>query len=109
MGNHLDLLKLLKEATKMKDIVSSQQEALAKKYYEADAGGGMVKAKVNGLMEVISLHAEKAALDTLGLDSLMELAAAAVNEALKRARESVKDDMMSSIQEMAGGLLNQDK
>lgn len=69
----------------------------------------MVKVKVNGLLEVISIHAEKEALENLGLESLMELVIAAINEALKRARDSVKGDMMGLIQNMTGGLLGQDK
>lgn len=104
MSGSFDLMKLMKEAGKMQEMVSSQQEELAKKFYEAEAGAGMVKAKVNGALEVISLQAEQEALETLGLESVMDLAVAAINEAMKKARENVKGDMMSQLQNLAGGL-----
>ena len=100
-----NLFKLLKEAGRMQEMVSAQQEELAKKEFTSEVGGGMVRAKVNGLMDVLSITAEADALDTLGLDSVLELAAAAVNEAIKKVREEVKGDMMSQFQNLAGGLL----
>lgn len=106
MGQGFDLMKLIREAGKMQEKVSSQQQKLATQYYEAEAGGGMVRAKVNGIMEVVSLHVEKEALEGLGIDSVLELLAGAINEAMKKARESVKGNMMDMLQDMTGGILN---
>lgn len=103
MGDSLDLIKLMREAGKIQEKVSAQQGELAQKHYEAEAGAGMVRAKVNGLLEVISIDVEKEALENLGLESVLELSIAALNEALKRARDAVKGDMMSLLQDMAGG------
>lgn len=104
MNQGFDLMKLMREMGKIQEKVGSQQQALAAKHYDAEAGGGMVRAKVNGLLEVVSLHTEKEAVESLGIDSIMELIVGAINEALKRAREAVKGDMMGQFQEMAGSL-----
>ncbi len=104
-----DFMKLMQQAGQMQEMVTAQQEELGRKYYEAAAGGGMVTAKVNGLLEVQSIQAEEAALKSLGLDSLLELITGAVNEALKKARESAKSDMMSQLQSLAGGVLKKDE
>jgi hypothetical protein len=105
MGEGFDLMKLIREAEKLQEKVSSRQDELAAKHYEAETGGGMVRATVNGVLEVVSIQVEKEALDNLGLASTIELVTAAVNEAIKRARESAKGDIMGLFQDMAGGLL----
>jgi len=105
MGEGFDLLKLMREAGKIQEKVSQQQEELTQKRYTAEAGGGMVRATVNGALEVISIEVEDGALDSLGLNSILELGVAALNEALQRARDGVKGDMMSLFQNMAGGAI----
>ena len=102
MGEDFDLMKLMREAGKIQEKVGQQQEELARKHYTAESGAGMVRATVNGVMEVVSVEVEPAAVDQLGLKSVLELITAAVNEAMKRAREAVKGDMMSLFQNMGG-------
>ncbi len=109
MGDGFDLMKLIKEAGKMQEMVSSQQESLAKKFFEAETGGGMVKVKINGLQEIQSIEVEEEALATLGLKAVMDLVTAAVNSALQKAKDAVKGDMMSAFQNMAGGLVGKDE
>lgn len=105
MSGGFDIMQLLKEAGKMQEMVTSKQESLGKKIFEADAGGGMVKVKVNGLQEVQSIEIEEEALATLGLKAVTDLTMAAVNSALQKVKDTVKGDMMSAFQDMAGGMM----
>lgn len=106
MSGSFDFMKLMREAGKIQEKVNARQEELAKKHYTADAGAGMVKATVNGLMELVALELEEGSVNQLGFSSATELIMAAINEAMKRAREGAKGDMMSLFQSMAGGALN---
>ena len=76
------------------------QEEMEKKTYTATAGGGMVKAIVNGKNEVMELEINPEAGDPDDVEMLQDMVIAAVNEAL-RAAETDKANNMSR---MAGGL-----
>ena len=76
------------------------QEEMEGKTYAASAGGGMVKAEVNGKNELVDLQINPEAVDPDDVDMLQDMVIAAVNEAL-RAAETDKNNNMSR---MAGGL-----
>ena len=81
------------------DMVRMQEE-LENKTYTAAAGGGMVKAEVNGKNEIVSLSINPEAVDPDDVEMLQDMVIAAVNEAL-RAAETDKANNMSR---MTGGL-----
>ncbi len=80
--------KQFRDAKKMMKDMMEQQEQLQSADYEASAGGGMVTAKVNGRFELLSLKIEKACIDPEDPEMLSDLVTAAVNEALRRARDA---------------------
>ena len=61
------------------------QEELEVKQYEAAAGGGVVKAVVNGKHEVVSLTIDPEAVDPEDVEMLQDMVVAAVNEAMRKA------------------------
>ncbi len=67
---------------------------------DASAGGGMVKATVNGDLELVSIQIDPDALDPEDVDLLQDMIVAAVNEAIRGVSE-VASKQMSSI---TGGL-----
>lgn len=97
LGN---LGELMTKARQMQDQMKQMQEELAKKQVTADAGGGMVQATVNGRLELVKLHIDKAKVDVNDTELLEDLIVAAVHGAQSRAAEMMKAEM----QKMTGDL-----
>ncbi len=87
MGN------LVKQAQQLQARMAKLQEELGERTVEASAGGGMVVAVVNGRQELISLTIEPEVVDPDDIEMLQDLVRAAVNEALNRSQEMVKEEM----------------
>jgi hypothetical protein len=69
-----------------------QAEAAAKTV-EGSAGGGMVTALATGKGELLSVQIDPAAVREEDLDMLQDLITAAVNDALRKARELLAQDV----------------
>ena len=84
--------------------VQQMQEQMAKRMaelrVEGTAGGGMVKATMNGSKELLSVVIEKEAVDPNDVEMLQDLVVAAVNEASRK----VEEDMQSQMGAMTGGM-----
>ena len=100
MPGGMNQAAMMKQVQKMQQEMVRMQEEMENKTYSAAAGGGMVKAEVNGKNEVISLEINPEAVDPDDVEMLQDMVIAAVNEAL-RAAESDKANNMSR---MTGGL-----
>ena len=85
--------KMIKQAQELQAKMSALQEELGQKQMEAMAGGGMVTAVVNGNQELVSLTIEKEVVDPEDVELLQDLITAAVNEAVSRSKEMVRDEM----------------
>ena len=92
--------QMMRQAQKMQQDLLRMQEELENKVYTAAAGGGMVKAEVNGKNELVSLQINPEAVDPDDVEMLQDMVIAAVNEAI-RAAETDKANQMSR---MTGGL-----
>ena len=99
-GGGMNQAAMMKQAQKMQQEMLRMQEELETKTYTASAGGGMVKAEVNGKNEIVSLSINPEAVDPDDVEMLQDMVIAAVNEALRTA-ETDKNNQMSR---MAGGL-----
>ena len=100
MPGGMNQAAMMKQVQKMQQDMLRMQEEMEAKTYTATAGGGMVKAEVNGKNELVDLQINPEAVDTDDVDMLQDMVIAAVNEAL-RAAETDKNSNMSR---MAGGL-----
>lgn len=96
----MNMNKLMKQAQKMQAKMSEMQEELENKTYEATAGGGAVKALVNGKKEVLDLQIDKDVVDPEDVEMLEDLILAAVNEAMREATEELNEKMG----QMTGGM-----
>ena len=85
--------KLLKEAQKMQSKMSKVQEELASKKVEASSGGGMVKVETNGAQELVSIKIDKEVVNPADVEMLESLIQAAVNEALRKSKEMVQQEL----------------
>ncbi len=88
-----NMKNLLKQANKMKEQMEKLQAEAGEKTVEASSGGGMVTvvAKVKG--EVVSIKIEPDIVQDNDLEMLQDLITAAVNEALNRGQDIMKDEV----------------
>jgi len=91
---------IMKQAQKMQEQLAKVQEEAANKIVEASAGGGMVTVTANGRQEVLSVKIERDVVNPDDIEMLQDLIVAATNEALKKGRDMLADEMKS----MTGGL-----
>lgn len=84
---------LMKQAQQMQAKLAKVQEELKQREVEASSGGGMVTAVVNGAQEVLSIKIEREIVNPDDIDMLQDLVRAAVNEALKKSREMMSQEM----------------
>ena len=83
----------MKQAQKLQADMERLQEELGSQSVEGTAGGGMVKAVVTGKQEVVSIEIEKEVVDPEDVEMLQDLVTAAVNEALRKSRDMVTEQM----------------
>ncbi len=84
---------LMKEVQRMQSEMARIQEEVKNKTVEASAGGGMVTAVANGAGEILSIKIEKEVVNPNDIEMLQDLVVAAINEALKRSREMMEEEM----------------
>ena len=91
---------MMKKVQKMQQDMLKMQEEMESKEYDATAGGGMVKAVVNGKHEVLSLTINPEAVDPEDVEMLQDMVVAAVNEAMRKAEAEAAQNMSK----LTGGL-----
>lgn len=89
----MDIGKMMKQVQKLQGEMAKLQEELAQRKTEATAGGGVVRAVVNGRQEVVALDIKPEAVDPEDVEMLQDLIVAAVNEALRQSRDMVAREM----------------
>ena len=99
MGGGMNM-NMIKQAQKMQQDMLKMQEEMESKEYDATAGGGMVKAVVNGKHEVLSLTINPEAVDPENVEMLQDMVVAAVNEAMRKAEAEAAQNMSK----LTGGL-----
>ncbi|MDL2298527.1 YbaB/EbfC family nucleoid-associated protein [Synergistaceae bacterium OttesenSCG-928-D05] len=89
----MNMDKLLKQAQKMQAQMAAVQEELEKTIVEGTAGGGMVKAKVNGHGEVLSVSISPEVVDKDEVEMLEDLVLSAIKDAAKQSKELANSKM----------------
>ena len=84
---------MMKQAQKMQTKMAAMQEELKNEQLEASAGGGMVKVKITGDVQVVSITIDPAAVDPEDVEMLQDMVTAAVNEAVRSAQELAANRM----------------
>ncbi len=97
MGN---LGNIMKQAQAMQERLAKVQAEVATKTVQASSGGGMVSVVANGGLEIVSVKIDPEVLKANDVDMLQDLVVAATNEALRKAREMVAEEMKG----VTGGL-----
>lgn len=84
---------LMKQAQRLKAEMERIQAEAATKTVEGSAGGGMVTAVASGKGDLLSVRIDPAAVREEDLDMLQDLITAAANDALRKAREMLAQEV----------------
>lgn len=97
-GNLGNITNLLKQASQMKANMARMQETLSQQTVVGEAGAGMVRATVNGKLELVNIEIDPQALEDVAV--LEELVRGAVAAAQRKAQEHVK----AEVAKLTGGV-----
>jgi nucleoid-associated protein EbfC len=89
--------QLMKQVQQMQ---AQMQQRMSELRVEGSAGGGMVKATMNGHKELLGVTIDKEAVDPDDVEMLQDLVVAAVNEAARK----VDEEMQGQLGAMTGGM-----
>lgn len=84
---------MMKQARQMQDKMAKLQEEMASRTVEATAGGGMVTATANGAGDIVSIKIEPQVVDPEDVEMLEDLVRAACNEAVRKGRDLMAEEM----------------
>jgi DNA-binding YbaB/EbfC family protein len=96
----INIKDLMQQAQGLQAKVTALQEELADKIVTGSAGGGMVKVEATGGQEIVSIQIEKELLTSDDQELMQDLIVAAVNDALKKSKELMTEEMSK----LTGGL-----
>ncbi len=96
----MNINDILKQAQNMQAQMQKAQEDLVNITVEGSAGGGMVKAKANGKLEILSIEIDPEVINSEDKEMLEDLITAAVNQTIKNAQAKASEEMSK----ITGGL-----
>jgi len=88
-----NLFRLFKDFQKLQGEMKKIQEELEKEEITGSSGAGMVEVTLNGKLEAVDVKIEESVLDQKNLQMLQDLLVAAINDAIKKAQQRVKEKM----------------
>jgi DNA-binding YbaB/EbfC family protein len=91
---------IMKQAQRLKAEMDRLQAEAATKRVEGSAGGGMVTVVANGKGDLLSVKIDPEVARGEDLETLQDLIVAAANDALRRARELLAQE----VSRLTGGL-----
>lgn len=100
-GGFHDMGSLLRQAQELQRNLQHMQEELRTRRIEAQAGGGAVKAVVNGQGELIKLSILPEIVDASDVGALEDAVVAAVGAAFREALQAKQKE----VERMTGGMV----
>ena len=91
---------MMKQAKIMQQKLLEIQQELKKMEFEASAGGGAVKVKVNGDQEIEEVKIDKDMVDSGDMEMVEDMVMVAINDAIKQSKDEAKNKMAS----LTGGM-----
>ncbi len=86
------IASLMKNMPKIKEEMERFRQQLGQLSAEGDAGGGMVKAKVNGRMELVSCTLSQELVESKDREMMEDLIVSAINQAMQKIRERTAEE-----------------
>lgn len=84
---------MMQRIQKMQEEMTKTQTAVEESEFSASVGGGAVEVIVNGKHEVKSIKMQPEVVDPEDIDMLEDLLLAAINEAIRKANETMESEM----------------
>ncbi len=84
---------MLKQVQKMQEEMQKVQQELGSKSVTEEAGGGMIKATVNGNKELVSIEIDPQVISQDEKEILEDLVVAAVNKAIQSATKMAEEEL----------------
>ncbi len=97
-----DFMAMLQQAQALQEKIQKMQEEAATKIVTAQSGGGMIKAEVDGAMQVRRIEIDPALLAANDKPMLEDLIVVAVNDGLRQAQRMMADEMSKVAGPLAG-------
>jgi len=88
-----DMMNMFGKVKEMQAKLKQIKDDMVKITAEGEAGGGMVKATVNGHHKVLKIEIDRELLKPEDLEMLQDLCVAAVNKAMHAVGEKSKEEM----------------
>lgn len=89
----MDLNQLMQMAEQLKTQMQQAQDKAGEITVQGEAGGGLVKATMNGRHELVGLKIDPSAIKAGDLSFLEDMICAAVNQACSKVGHSLKDQL----------------
>ncbi len=96
----MNIQKLMKQFGEVQSKMAQAQERLSEIELEAASGGGMVRVKANGRLEVTSIRIDPQVVDPDDVEMLEDMILGAVREAQRLAQDRSAEEM----KKITGGL-----
>jgi DNA-binding YbaB/EbfC family protein len=100
LKNLSNLPELMRKAQEMQSKMNELQEEMARRTVQADAGGGMVTATVNGRLEVTAIKIDKSRVDVNDTEMLEDV----IVSAIRAAQAKAAAEMATEMHKLAGGM-----
>ena len=91
-----DMMKMMGKMKEVQARMKESQDRLGTLYATGESGAGLVKAKVNGKKQLITLDVDPSLLKADDKTILQDLIVAAVNKASDEAEVMAKEEMRKS-------------
>ena len=92
-GGPQNMQAMIRQAQKMQEDMATLQAELDEREYEVSAGGGMVKVRINGKKEILSIDIKPDIVDPDDIETLSDILTAGINEAISRVDKENSDAM----------------
>ncbi len=100
-----DMFKMLGKVREMQSKLKEAQDELENITVEAEAGAGMVRAKVNGKHRVVELNIDEDLIKPDDKEMMGDLIIAAINKAMEQVEDKSREHLQNST---AGFMPNMD-
>ncbi len=99
-GGPQNMNAMIRQAQKLQEDMDALQADLNAREYDVSAGGGAVKIKIKGTLEVENIEISPEIVDPDDIETLSDLLTAAVNEAINKVstvNEEEKNKLSSTL------------
>ena len=92
VGGPQNMNAMIRQAQKLQEEMEALQADLDEREYDVSAGGGAVKLKIKGTLEVLSIEIAPEIVDPDDIETLTDLITAAVNEGISKVSKTNEEE-----------------